>query len=100
MDFTTHLLLAQIVRYCGASVDFVDIDPNTLNMSVEKLSEKLKLKKSGKLPKIVIPVHFAGQPCEMRAIHKLSKKFGFKIIEDASLQLAHLMMETRLGHVS
>ena len=72
-------------RYCGADVDFVDIDPKTYNMSVDELSEKLnKAEKFGRLPKIVVPVHFAGQPCEMIKIHKLSKKYGFKIIEDAS----------------
>ena len=81
----TFVASANCARYCGARVDFVDINPNTFNMCTEALSEKLEVaKKKGKLPKIVIPVHFAGQPCEMKAIHKLSKKFGFKIIEDAS----------------
>jgi dTDP-4-amino-4,6-dideoxygalactose transaminase len=71
--------------YCGASVDFVDIDPKTYNISVEKLEEKLKFaKEANKLPKVIIPVHLAGQSCEMEKIHQLSKEFGFKIIEDAS----------------
>ncbi len=71
--------------YCGASIDFVDIDPTTYNMSPERLEEKLiSAEKIGKLPKIVIPVHFAGQSCDMQKIYLLSKKYGFKIIEDAS----------------
>ena len=81
----TFVASANCGRYCGANIDFVDIDPKTYNMSVEALSEKLsQAEKSGKLPKIVIPVHFAGQPCDMIAIHKLSKRYNFKIIEDAS----------------
>lgn len=71
--------------YCGAKVDFVDIDSKTYNMCAKELEKKLVIaKKSGKLPKIVIPVHFSGQPCDMEAIYKLSKEYGFKIIEDAS----------------
>tara|TARA_B100001250_G_scaffold149451_1_gene128017 strand:+ start:14137 stop:16266 length:2130 start_codon:yes stop_codon:yes gene_type:complete len=71
--------------YCGAKVDFVDIDSKTYNMSVSALSKKLEIaKKENKLPKIVIPVHLSGQSCEMKGIHKLSKIYGFKIIEDAS----------------
>jgi len=81
----TFVASANCARYCGANVDFVDIDPKTYNMSVEALLEKLiKAEKYGKLPKIIIPVHFAGQPCDMPAIYDLSKKYGFKIIEDAS----------------
>jgi UDP-4-amino-4,6-dideoxy-N-acetyl-beta-L-altrosamine transaminase len=76
---------ANCALYCGAAVDFVDIDPRTYNISVERLSEKLiDAEKIGKLPKVVIPVHLAGQPCEMVRIYALSKKYGFKIIEDAS----------------
>lgn len=71
--------------YCGASVDFVDIDPHTYNMSVTRLSEKLvQAERIGRLPKVVIPVHLCGQPCDMAGIHALSQKYGFKIIEDAS----------------
>jgi UDP-4-amino-4,6-dideoxy-N-acetyl-beta-L-altrosamine transaminase len=81
----TFVASANCGRYCGADIDFVDIDPKTYNMSVEALSEKLiQAKKLGKLPKIVVPVHFSGQPCDMPAIHDLSKQYGFKIIEDAS----------------
>jgi UDP-4-amino-4,6-dideoxy-N-acetyl-beta-L-altrosamine transaminase len=71
--------------YCGAKVDFVDIDPLTYNLSSKELEKKLiQAKKDNKLPKVVIPVHFAGQSCDMRKIHQLSKEYGFFIIEDAS----------------
>lgn len=71
--------------YCNATVDFVDIDPATYNMSVEVLEQKLyEAEINGALPKVLIPVHLAGQSCDMKAIHSLSLKYGFKIIEDAS----------------
>ncbi len=71
--------------YCGAKIDFVDIDKKTYNLSVEGLERKLiDAKEKNKLPKIVIPVHFAGQSCDMKRIHSLSQEYGFKIIEDAS----------------
>ena len=81
----TFVASANCALYCGASVDFVDIDLKIYNLSVEKLKERLiKAKKLGKLPKVVIPVHLSGQPCDMRAIGKLSMEYGFKVIEDAS----------------
>lgn len=81
----TFVASANCALYCGAAVDFVDIDPCTYNMSVERLVEKLeKAKAANRLPKLVIPVHFTGQPCDMPAIYKLSQQYGFKIIEDAS----------------
>lgn len=81
----TFVASANCALYCGAQVDFVDIDPRTYNMSVEQLSEKLEqAEKAGRLPKVVIPVHLCGQPCEMAAIHALGQRYGFKIIEDAS----------------
>jgi UDP-4-amino-4,6-dideoxy-N-acetyl-beta-L-altrosamine transaminase len=81
----TFVASANCARYCGASVDFVDIDPRTYNLSVTRLAEKLeRAATTGKLPKVVIPVHLCGQPCEMEAIHALSKQYGFGIIEDAS----------------
>ena len=81
----TFVASANCALYCGANVDFVDIDPKTSNMSVELLESKLMAsKKSGLLPKIVIPVHLTGEPCDMAAIKRLSNKYGFKIIEDAS----------------
>lgn len=71
--------------YCDANIDFVDIDPKSYNLSVEKLEDKLiEAEKQGRLPKVVIPVHLTGQSCEMEKIHSLSKQYGFKIIEDAS----------------
>ena len=84
--------------YCGAKVDFVDIDPKTYNLSVEELKKKLiQAKKDSKLPKIVIPVHFAGQSSDMQSIHKLSKEFGFKIIEDASHAIGGKYQDKPIG---
>jgi UDP-4-amino-4,6-dideoxy-N-acetyl-beta-L-altrosamine transaminase len=81
----TSVASANCALYCGATVDFVDIDPRTYNISLETLAEKLvDAKKADKLPKVLIPVHLCGQPCDMAGIYDLSRKFGFKIIEDAS----------------
>jgi UDP-4-amino-4,6-dideoxy-N-acetyl-beta-L-altrosamine transaminase len=81
----TFVASANCALYCGATIDFVDIDSRTNNMSVKCLEEKLALaEKNGKLPKVVIPVHLCGQPCDMASIYALSQKYGFKIIEDAS----------------
>lgn len=81
----TFVASANCALYCGADIDFVDIDPQTYNISLESLTEKLALaEKVGKLPKVIIPVHFSGQSCDMNGIKLLSEKYGFKIIEDAS----------------
>ena len=81
----TFVASANCALYCGADVDFVDIDPQTYNISVDALKAKLEAAKQvGKLPKVVVPVHLCGQPCDMQAIHALSQRYGFKIIEDAS----------------
>ena len=81
----TFVASSNCALYCGATVDFVDINPLTYNLSVEQLEEKLALaEKTGKLPKVVIPVHLCGQPCEMAGIYALGQRYGFKIIEDAS----------------
>lgn len=81
----TFVASANCGLYCGAKVDFVDIDPKTYNMCPEKLEQKLiHAKAEGKLPKVVVPVHLCGQPCDMKAISKLAKEYGFKTIEDAS----------------
>ncbi len=84
--------------YCGAKVDFVDIDPRTYNLSAKELEKKLiQAKKSNKLPKIVIPVHFAGQSCNMKKIHALSQEYGFKIIEDASHAIGGKYLDKPIG---
>jgi len=81
----TFVASANCARYCGADVDFVDIDARTYNMSVAALAAKLEnARRAGTLPKVVIPVHLAGQSCEMAAIHALGQKYGFRIVEDAS----------------
>ncbi|MEH2269294.1 MAG: UDP-4-amino-4,6-dideoxy-N-acetyl-beta-L-altrosamine transaminase [Nostoc sp.] len=81
----TFVTSANCGLYCGAKVDFVDIDPNTYNLSVDELERKLTAaEKQSCLPKVLIPVHFAGQSCEMEQIAALSQRYGFKIIEDAS----------------
>ncbi|WP_201551158.1 UDP-4-amino-4,6-dideoxy-N-acetyl-beta-L-altrosamine transaminase [Psychrobacter sp. DD43] len=81
----TFVASANCGLYCGAQVDFVDIDPNTYNLCTKELEKKLiDAEKSGKSPKVLVPVHFSGQPCDMEVIYNLSKKYGFKIIEDAS----------------
>lgn len=82
---TTFVASANCALYCGATVDFVDIDPLTFNISIEKLEEKLiSARKENKLPKLIIPVHLCGQSCDMHSIKKLSIEYGFKVIEDAS----------------
>ena len=81
----TFVASANCALYCGATVDFVDIDSRTYNISLDRLAEKLaEAEKTGKLPKVLIPVHLCGQPCDMAGIYTLSQKYGFKIIEDAS----------------
>ena len=84
--------------YCGAKVDFVDIDEKTYNMSVVELEKKLiQAKKDNKLPKIVIPVHFAGQSCDMKKIYSLGKEYGFSIIEDASHAIGGKYLDKPVG---
>lgn len=81
----TFLASANAGVYCGAEVDFVDIDPRTYNMSVDALRAKLEgAARAGRLPKVVMPVHFAGQSCEMAPIGELARRYGFRVIEDAS----------------
>ena len=81
----TFLASANCARYCGAQVDFVDIDPRTYNLCPKALARKLAQARSeGRLPKVVVPVHLAGQSCDMAAIHALAGEYGFRIIEDAS----------------
>jgi len=81
----TFVASANCGLYCGAKVDFVDIDPKTYNLCPDKLAEKLaQAEQEGCLPKVLVAVHLCGQPCDMEAIHKLSRQYGFRIIEDAS----------------
>lgn len=85
--------------YCGAEVDFVDIDASTYNMSVEALRKKLEHAEiNGKLPKVIIPVHLAGQSCDMRSIYQLSQQYGFKIIEDASHAIGGRYLNEPVGN--
>ncbi len=84
----TFVASANCGLYCGSNVDFVDIDPESWNMSVSQLERRLIYANSvGRLPKIVIPVHFAGQPTDQESIWELAQKFGFKVVEDASHSL-------------
>lgn len=81
----TFVASANCALYCGAQVDFVDIDSRTYNLCPQALERKLaEAEKAGRLPKVVVPVHLCGQPCDMQAIHVLAQRYGFKIIEDAS----------------
>lgn len=94
----TFVASASCALHCGAKIDFVDIDERSHNISLEKLKEKLEYsKKKNNLPKILIPVHFAGQPTIQEKIYQLSKKYGFKIIEDASHSLGSRRFNEKAG---
>jgi UDP-4-amino-4,6-dideoxy-N-acetyl-beta-L-altrosamine transaminase len=94
----TFVASANCGLYCGAEVDFVDIDPLTYNLSTEELEKKLiQARQDNNLPKIVIPVHFAGQSCDMRKIHSLGQEYGFKIIEDASHAIGGKYLNRSIG---
>jgi UDP-4-amino-4,6-dideoxy-N-acetyl-beta-L-altrosamine transaminase len=95
----TFVASANCARYCGADVDFVDVDPRTYNMSATCLAEKLELAKlSGRMPKVVIPVHLSGQSCEMDVIRALSLEYGFRIIEDASHAIGGSYKGEKIGN--
>ncbi len=95
----TFVASANCALYCGASVDFVDIDPDTYNLSVECLTKKLaEAECQGRLPKVVIPVHFGGLSCDMLAIRELSQRYGFKIIEDASHAIGGRYRDEPIGN--
>lgn len=94
----TFVASANCGRYCGASIDFVDIDQDTYNISVQCLKEKLiKAEKEGALPKVLVSVHFSGQPTEQERIWKLAQKYNFRIIEDASHALGASRNDERVG---
>ncbi len=94
----TFVASANCALYCGASVDFVDIDPRSYNMNVEALESKLQqAKRNNRLPKIVVPVHFAGQPCDMRRIKELADSYGFSVIEDAAHAIGAEYLGRKVG---
>lgn len=95
----TFVASANAGRYCGAQVDFVDVDPGTVNLCPDRLADKLaRAEKDGRLPKVVVPVHFAGQPCAMDRIHALALKYGFRILEDAAHALGGSYRGERIGN--
>lgn len=95
----TFAASANCARYCGADVDFVDIDPRTYNLSVDRLAEKLAQAESrGRLPKVVIPVHLCGQPCDMKGIRALADRYGFRIVEDASHAIGGRYLDEPIGN--
>ena len=94
----TFVATANCALLCGAKVDLIDIELKNYNLDVNLLEKKLSLAKKRKnLPKVVIPVHFSGYPCDMEKIYKLSKKFNFKIIEDASHALGSVYKGYKIG---
>ena len=94
----TFVASANCALYCGAQVDFVDIDPKTYNLCPDKLEHRLvEAKRLGKLPKVIVAVHLCGQSCDMRRIYKLSKIYGFKIIEDASHAVGGRYLDSKIG---
>lgn len=94
----TFVASANCALYCGATVDFVDIDPLSYNLSVEKLAKRLVIaEREGRLPKLVIPVHLAGQSCDMKEIAKLAKYYDFKVIEDASHAIGGEYLGNKVG---
>ena len=94
----TFVASANCALYCGAGVDFIDIDPKTYNICPEKLEHRLaEAKKLGKLPKVLVAVHLCGQSCDMKSIYELSKIYGFKIIEDASHAVGGRYLDSKIG---
>jgi UDP-4-amino-4,6-dideoxy-N-acetyl-beta-L-altrosamine transaminase len=94
----TFVASANCGLYCGANPGFVDIDPRTYNLSADALEEKLvQAEKQGGLPKIVVPVHFAGQSCEMARIAELGQRYGFAVVEDASHAIGGRYRDTAVG---
>ena len=95
----TFVASANCALYCGADVDFVDIDSNSYNICIESLTKKLELARlSGNLPKVLIPVHLSGQSCDMKSIFELSKEYGFAIIEDASHAIGGMNADEPIGN--
>tara|TARA_Y100001968_G_C19438328_1_gene761073 strand:+ start:1173 stop:2345 length:1173 start_codon:yes stop_codon:yes gene_type:complete len=96
---TTFVASANCALYCGANVDFVDIDPLTGLISISELEKKLELaKKRGNLPKVLVPVHLCGTPCDMKYISKLANIYGFIVIEDASHAIGASYEDHKIGN--
>jgi len=94
----TFVASANCALYCGAKIDFVDIDPYSYNISTKALAVKLDIaERDGRLPKVVIPVHMCGNPCDMFEIHSLAKRYGFKVIEDASHAIGARYLDNPVG---
>ncbi len=93
----TFVASANAAEHLGADANFVDIDPVTLNMSVDELEKKLKATPESQRPKIIIPVHFAGQSCDMKAISELAARYSFKIIEDAAHAIGSIYNGSKVG---
>ena len=93
----TFVATANAARFCGASIDFVDIDPGTYNMSTAALAAKLAATDVGRLPKVVIPVHFGGLPCDLEGIAGLASRHGFRVIEDASHAIGARYRDSLIG---
>jgi UDP-4-amino-4,6-dideoxy-N-acetyl-beta-L-altrosamine transaminase len=94
----TFVASANCARFCGATVDFVDIDPQSYNLSTRALAAKLAAAaKTGRLPKVVIPVHFAGLPCDLAGISELARSYGFRVIEDASHAIGARYQDSIIG---
>src|SRR5579863_7535659 len=94
----TFVASANCARFCGATVDFVDIDPQSYNLCTRALAAKLAAAaKTGLLPKVVIPVHFAGLPCDLAGISELARSYGFRVIEDASHAIGARYQDSIIG---
>lgn len=95
----TFVASSNCALYCGATVDFVDIDPRSYNLCPRQLERKLlRAQEEGRLPKVVVAVHLTGQPCAMQAIHALGRRFGFRIIEDASHAIGGRYRDEPIGN--
>ncbi|TBB69504.1 UDP-4-amino-4,6-dideoxy-N-acetyl-beta-L-altrosamine transaminase [Rhizobium ruizarguesonis] len=95
----TFVASANCARYCGADVDFVDIDKDSYNLSPAALEQKLlEAERAGRLPKVVVAVHLTGQPCDLAAIHALALRYGFAVIEDASHAIGGRYLNEPIGN--
>ena len=94
----TFVASANCGRRCDADIDFIDIDPDTHNLSINELRKKLKnAKENNRLPDIVVAVHFAGHSCEMESLYTLSRQYGFRIIEDAAHAIGGFYKDVPVG---